>query len=83
MNDYTPLKTKKELLKGDKILWGVVILISILSIFPVYSASSNLEYIVNNGTTLGHIAKHIDFIIFGLLTMRDYEIGRASCRERV
>ena len=70
MNDYTPLKTKKELLKGDKILWGVVILISILSIFPVYSASSNLEYIVNNGTTLGHIAKHIGFIIFGLLTMR-------------
>ena len=40
-------ENKFELLKGDKVLWSVIILISFLSVFPVYSASSNLEYIVN------------------------------------
>ncbi|MCT3860457.1 FtsW/RodA/SpoVE family cell cycle protein [Elizabethkingia anophelis] len=61
---------KFEFLKGDKVLWMVIILISIFSIFPVYSASSNLEYIVNNGTTTGHVIKHIFFVLLGLGIMR-------------
>lgn len=65
-----PTISKFEYLKGDKILWTVIILISILSIFPVYSASSNLEYIVNNGTTTSHIVKHMIFLVVGLLIMR-------------
>ena len=68
MNENT--RDKFELLKGDKVLWMVIILISFLSVFPVYSASSNLEYIVNNGTTTGHIIKHVFFVIFGLVIMR-------------
>ena len=59
-----------DFLKGDKVLWLVIIVISIGSIFPVYSASSNLEYIVNNGTTTGHLVKHIIFIIVGLGLMK-------------
>ncbi len=62
--------TKFEYLKGDKVLWSVILLLSGLSIFPVYSASSNLEYIVNNGTTTGHIFKHIMFVCIGLFFMR-------------
>lgn len=61
---------KFEWLKGDKVLWMVIILLSFLSVFPVYSASSNLEYIVNNGTTTGHLVKHIGFVIVGLGIMR-------------
>lgn len=61
---------KFEFLKGDKVLWMVIILISIFSIFPVYSASSNLEYIVNNGTTTSHIVKHMFFLFLGLGLMR-------------
>ena len=30
---------KFELLKGDKVLWSVILLISFFSVFPVYSAS--------------------------------------------
>ncbi len=63
-------ETKTEYLKGDKVLWIVIILISMLSVFPVYSASSNLEYIVNNGTTTGHVVKHIAFVFAGLIIMR-------------
>lgn len=61
---------KFEYLKGDKVLWAVIILISVFSIFPVYSASSNLEYIVNNGTTTGHVMKHMFFVVIGLGLMR-------------
>jgi cell division protein FtsW len=59
-----------EFLKGDKVLWMVILVISIFSIFPVYSASSNLEYIVNNGTTTGHVIKHMFFVVLGLSIMR-------------
>ncbi|MEC5158719.1 FtsW/RodA/SpoVE family cell cycle protein [Chryseobacterium sp. MP_3.2] len=61
---------KFELLKGDKVLWIVVLLISFFSVFPVYSASSNLEYIVNNGTTTSHLLKHMFFVFVGLAVMR-------------
>ncbi len=61
---------KFEFLKGDKVLWMVIVVISVFSIFPVYSASSNLEYIVNNGTTTGHVIKHMFFVVLGLGIMR-------------
>lgn len=69
MNEqYT--ENKFEYLKGDKVLWIVIILISVFSIFPVYSASSNLEYIVNNGTTTSHVMKHMFFVLLGFGVMR-------------
>lgn len=61
---------KFEYLKGDKVLWMVIIVISIFSIFPVYSASSNLEYIVNTGTTTSHLAKHTFFVLLGIVVTR-------------
>jgi cell division protein FtsW len=60
----------KGWLKGDKILWAVIIIISTLSILPVYSASSNLEYIVHSGTTTSHVLKHIFFLLIGLCLMK-------------
>lgn len=70
MMDNRSNDMKFELLKGDKILWSLIILISLLSIFPVYSASSNLEYIANNSTTTTHIMRHIFFMGLGLFLMR-------------
>ena len=63
-------ENKFELLKGDKVLWSVILLISFFSVFPVYSASSNLEYIVNSGTTTSHLIKHTFFVVLGLAIMR-------------
>lgn len=63
-------ENKFEMLKGDKVLWIVILLISFFSVFPVYSASSNLEYIVQNGTTTGHLMKHMFFVFLGLGIMR-------------
>lgn len=57
-------------LKGDKVLWYIVIAISVFSIFPVYSASTNLQYIVNEGTTTKHLIKHAGIVVVGLIVTR-------------
>jgi len=52
-------------IKGDKAIWGVVALLALFSFLPVYSASSNLVYVVGNGTTTGHLIKHGMLLILG------------------
>ena len=56
-------------IKGDKAIWGVVALLALFSFLPVYSASSNLVYVVGKGTTLGHLVKHglLLFLGFGII----------------
>jgi len=56
-------------IKGDKAIWGVVALLALFSFLPVYSASSNLVYVVGNGTTIGHLVKHgmLLFLGFGII----------------
>ncbi len=52
-------------IKGDKAIWAVVALLALFSFLPVYSASSNLVYVVGNGTTMGHLVKHGMLLILG------------------
>ncbi len=52
-------------LEGDKAIWGVVALLALFSFLPVYSASSNLVYVVGNGTTAGHLFKHGLLLVLG------------------
>ncbi len=58
-----------KIIKGDKVIWAVVALLALFSFLPVYSASSNLVYVVGNGTTLGHLIKHglLLFLGFGII----------------
>ncbi|PQL95764.1 FtsW/RodA/SpoVE family cell cycle protein [Apibacter adventoris] len=60
------MRKLKEYFKGDATLWASIFLISLASFLPVYSASSNLQYVVGQGSVLGHFAKHAGFIIIGL-----------------
>ena len=55
--------------KGDKVLWGVVTLLAIFSFLPVFSASSNLSYVVGVGTPTGYLIKHSIILIFGFFLM--------------
>ncbi len=52
-------------INGDKALWAVVALLGLFSFLPVYSASSNLVYVVGHGTPIGYLVKHAVFLIFG------------------
>ena len=56
-------------IKGDKAIWAVVALLALFSFLPVYSASSNLVYVVGNGTTTGYLLKHavLLFLGFGII----------------
>lgn len=51
-------------LKGDKVLWGILALLAIFSFLPVFSASSNLAYVVGKGTPWGYLFKY--FVILGI-----------------
>jgi cell division protein FtsW len=52
-------------INGDKAIWGVVALLALFSFLPVYSASSNLVYVVGNGTTIGYLVKHAILLLMG------------------
>ena len=59
------MKTIFQHIKGDKTIWAIVAVLAIFSFMPVYSASTNLVYVVGNGSTLGHLVKHIVLLIMG------------------
>ncbi len=59
------MKTIFKHIKGDKAIWAIVSVLAILSFMPVYSASTNLVYVVGNGSTTGHLIKHIALLIMG------------------
>lgn len=58
-----------DLLKGDKVLWGIVTLLAIFSFLPVFSASSNLVYVVGTGTPWGYLIKHFVILVIGFVLM--------------
>lgn len=59
------MKTLFQNIKGDKAIWAVVSLLGLFSFLPVYSASSNLVYVVGNGTTFGYLVKHAILLALG------------------
>lgn len=70
MKELIKTLREKDIFKGDKVMWIAIIVLSLCSLPVVYSASANLEYVKGEGTTLGHMTKHLFFIIGGLATMR-------------
>ncbi|MFP2997390.1 FtsW/RodA/SpoVE family cell cycle protein [Spongiivirga sp. MCCC 1A20706] len=56
-------------IKGDKVIWAVVGLLAVISFMPVYSASTNLVYVVGNGTTMGHLVKHGILLLLGFIVI--------------
>ena len=59
------MKTILQHIQGDKTIWAIVAVLAIFSFMPVYSASTNLVYVVGSGSTLGHLVKHIVLLIMG------------------
>jgi cell division protein FtsW len=52
-------------IKGDKTIWAIVAALAIFSFMPVYSASTNLVYVVGSGSTFGYLLKHMVLLIMG------------------
>jgi cell division protein FtsW len=54
-------------IKGDKTIWSIVAVLAIFSFMPVYSASTNLVYVVGSGSTIGYLIKHMILLIMGFV----------------
>ena len=53
-------------LKGDPILWAIVVIFSLISIAVVYSATGTLAYKKLDGNTEAFLLKHTSLILLGL-----------------
>ncbi len=61
---------KQQLLRntrGDKYIWGIVILLALTSLLVVYSATGSLAYKMHKGNTEVYLFKQISFIVLGML----------------
>jgi cell division protein FtsW len=53
-------------LKGDKVIWAVIIFLSIVSLLAVYSATGTLAYRFQGGNTAYYILKHSSIMLVSL-----------------
>ena len=56
-------------IKGDKVIWTIVLLLSLLSILVVYSSVVALAYRYKNGDTGSYLFKHIFTVATGIFLM--------------
>ena len=60
------MKTILKQIQGDKTIWAIVAVLAICSFMPVYSASTNLVYVVGTGgSTFGYLLKHMMLLLMG------------------
>jgi cell division protein FtsW len=55
--------------RGDKYIWGIVVLLSLISILVVYSATGSLAYKMYKGNTNVYLFKQVAFSLVGLVTI--------------
>ncbi|TXB63973.1 cell division protein FtsW [Vicingus serpentipes] len=58
-------------IKGDKVIWSVVLLLAILSVLAVYSSIVTLAYKYKGGDTMYYLFKHVVILVvgFGLMIL--------------
>ena len=56
-------------LRGDRVIWVIVILLSIFSLLTVYSSTGTLAYKYQSGNTEYYMMKHLIILLFGFLIM--------------
>jgi len=56
-------------ISGDKVIWTIVIILSIFSLLAVYSSTGTLAYRYQGGNTEYYLIKHAFILCFGILLM--------------
>lgn len=56
-------------IKGDRVIWGIALLLSILSMLAVYSSTGTLAYKYQSGNTEYYLIKHSSILFLGMLLM--------------
>jgi len=55
--------------KGDKVIWALVVLLALVSLLAVYSATGSLAYKNYRGNTEIYLFKQVAFIVVGILVI--------------
>jgi cell division protein FtsW len=53
--------------RGDKVIWAIVVVLSLVSLLVVYSATNSLAYKLYKGNTYVYLFKQIAFITLGII----------------
>jgi cell division protein FtsW len=53
--------------RGDKVIWAIVVVLSLVSLLVVYSATNSLAYKLYKGNTFIYLFKQFAFITLGIL----------------
>ncbi|WP_430810383.1 MULTISPECIES: FtsW/RodA/SpoVE family cell cycle protein [unclassified Carboxylicivirga] len=56
----------KNFIKGDRIIWYVILLLAVFSSLVVYSATGNLAYKQQDGNTVYFLFRHVKFMLVGI-----------------
>jgi cell division protein FtsW len=54
-------------IKGDKVIWTVIIILSLYSLVMAYSSSSNLAFRIAGGNVIPYLMKHLLILIMGVV----------------
>ena len=57
----------RKYFKGDSIIWGVILCLTLISVLAVYSSTGTLAYKYQGGNTAYYILKHISFMVVGFV----------------
>jgi cell division protein FtsW len=56
-------------IKGDRVIWAVVLLLSIFSLLAVYSSTGTLAYRYQSGNTEHYLIRHLSILLLGFVLM--------------
>ena len=54
----------EKYIKGDKVIWTVIIILSLYSLVMAYSSSSNLAFRIAGGNVIPYLMKHLLIIVW-------------------
>ncbi len=54
-------------IKGDKVIWTVIIILSLYSLVMAYSSSSNLAFRIAGGNVIPYLMKHLVILVMGVV----------------
>lgn len=57
----------RKYIKGDKIIWAVVLILLIISLLSVFSSTGSLAYQYRSGNTFFYLFRQLKFILLGLV----------------
>jgi len=52
-------------IKGDMVVWGIILILSLMSVLAIYSSTKSLAYSVRGGNTEYFVLKHLILMVFG------------------